>query len=394
MPRQAKLRKKKVRSTEYWFTESGGPPPTYFGKVTEVPYKEARTLFAEHVRSLSEGIKARNGLTCAELFDQFLEWIHQHRSLRTYDQRRRDCNRFGNFRLNGQRIADLPAARIKGADLEQWLDHLQKTDELDAQTRLHAETSIKHCWNWASKHPSPTPYLPSTFRPFSSVERTHVPRKVLTEDDLITDAEIEAVLKAARVDLDIFHRFGPKSARVQNPYEDFSDMLRCYYHTGARTGELARVEVGDVLPKTKQVVLGKHKTSRTQRVQGLRVITLNEEAIRIFELYSSGKAKRDRVFTSSDGKPWKSRTLPSRFARVKEVATTMGFGQIRGHITIYDFRHLWISEALMAGNDVATVARMAGTSIAMIERTYGHFRNEHLHEAQARLDEARKKRRG
>jgi integrase len=72
----------------------------------------------------------------------------------------------------------------------------------------------------------------------------------------------------------------------------------------------------------------------------------------------------------------------------------MEFGQIRRHITIYDFRHLWISEALMAGNDVATAARMAGTSIAMIERTYGHFRNEHLHEAQARLDEARKKRRG
>jgi len=45
-----------------------------------------------------------------------------------------------------------------------------------------------------------------------------------------------------------------------------------------------------------------------------------------------------------------------------------GIGKIRDHITMYDFRHLWISEALMAGNDVATVARMAGTSIAMIER--------------------------
>ena len=47
----------------------------------------------------------------------------------------------------------------------------------------------------------------------------------------------------------------------------------------------------------------------------------------------------------------------------------------------------------MAGNDIATVARMAGTSIAMIERVYGHFRNDHLQEAQARLDQSRKQRR-
>jgi len=31
---------------------------------------------------------------------------------------------------------------------------------------------------------------------------------------------------------------------------------------------------------------------------------------------------------------------------------------------------------LMAGVDVLLVARMAGTSVAMIERVYGHFRNQ------------------
>ena len=44
------------------------------------------------------------------------------------------------------------------------------------------------------------------------------------------------------------------------------------------------------------------------------------------------------------------------------------------------------------GNDAATVARMAGTSIAMIERVYGHFRNQHLLDAQARLDQLRQQR--
>jgi hypothetical protein len=49
----------------------------------------------------------------------------------------------------------------------------------DPQTRRHAQTSVKHCWNWATKHPSPVPYLSPTYRPFSSVERVYVPPKAL-----------------------------------------------------------------------------------------------------------------------------------------------------------------------------------------------------------------------
>jgi integrase len=179
-----------------------------------------------------------------------------------------------------------------------------------------------------------------------------------------------------------------------NPYSSFADMLRCYYHTGARTGELAACKVEDVLFRTQQVVLGKHKRMKTERNPTVRHITLNDEALSIFKRHCEGKALTDHVFLHSDNRSWARQTLPDRFLRVKEIAEELKMGKVRDHITIYDFRHLWISEALMAGNDVATVAKMAGTSIAMIERVYGHFRNDHLKEAQARLDEARKLRRG
>jgi hypothetical protein len=76
-----------------------------------------------------------------------------------------------------------------------------------------------------------------------------------------------------------------------------------------------------------------------------------------------------------------------RFKRVKEVAAEQKIGKVRDEITIYNFRDLWISEALMAGNDLATVARMAGTSVAMIERVYGHFRVQHLQETQAKVEQ-------
>ena len=84
--------------------------------------------------------------------------------------------------------------------------------------------------------------------------------------------------------------------------------------------------------------------------------------------------------------------MPERFNRVKEVAAKEGLGRVRDEVTVYSFRDLWISESLMAGNDIATVARMAGTSVAMVERVYGHFRNQHLQDAQARVDALRRQR--
>jgi integrase len=394
MPRHPKLRKKKIGNSAYWFTKAGGE--TYFGNINEVPFQEARKLFSDHVKSLVENEKSskRQTLKAGELMDLFLEWVKKNRSGRTYSTRKTYCSRFGSFRVGSQGtpIADLPAHRVKSTDLEAWLDHLKDGMQLDAQTRVHAETSVRHCWNWATKYPSPTPYLPPSFRPFAGVERTRVPLKALTEEDLITDQEIKTLLEAAKVDLDEFHRFGPKKRRAVNPYAGFADMLKCYYHTGARTGELAGCRVEDVLFRTHQVVLGKHKRSSTLRNPTPRHITLNDEALEIFRRQCEGKKHDDHVFLNSDNRPWARQTLPDRFERIKEIAEKKKLGKVRRHITIYDFRHLWISEALMSGNDVATVAKMAGTSIAMIERVYGHFRNEHLREAQARLDEARKKR--
>ena len=89
------------------------------------------------------------------------------------------------------------------------------------------------------------------------------------------------------------------------------------------------------------------------------------------------------MFTQGNGSPWDKDTLDERFRKVRELAG------VREHITIYDFRHLWISEALMAGVDVFTVAKMAGTSVQMVEKTYGHLRGTHLEEAQRALDRAR-----
>jgi integrase len=403
MPRQPKLRKKKVKQSIYWFTKAGGD--TYFGTVKEVPYKKAKELFAAHLSRLQteEADSKRRGFTAGDLMDLFLDWVKKHRSDRTYDTRTTYCSRFGAFQVGSRkiRVRDLPADKVKGEDLEAWLAKL-KEEGLGAQTRRHADVSVRHAWNWATKHPSPTPYLPPTFRPFSAVELTRVPPKALTEAALMTDQEIQALLRAAAIEPNQFRRHGLKKTvkrvgvaglrRTDGQVGCFADLLRCYYATGARTDELASCRVEDVLPRTRQVVLGKHKRSETQREKTYRQVTLNTTALEVFARHCQGKQPTDHVFTNDDGRPWTVRSLAKRFTRVKEITEVLKFGIVREDASIYDFRHLWISEMMAVESNTAKVAKMAGTSVAMIERVYGHFRNQDYHDAQDRLDEARKKR--
>jgi hypothetical protein len=112
MPRQPKLRKKKTGTATYWFTAAAGD--TYFGNVATVSFKEARSLFNDHIQSLSENQEdsKRKGLTASDLVELFLGWIEKNRSKDTYEARRTHCNRFINFRVGSQsRIADLAGPR-------------------------------------------------------------------------------------------------------------------------------------------------------------------------------------------------------------------------------------------------------------------------------------------
>jgi integrase len=43
------------------------------------------------------------------------------------------------------------------------------------------------------------------------------------------------------------------------------------------------------------------------------------------------------------------------------------------HRRIYDLRHTYASWSLAAGVDIFTLARWMGTSVKMIDRTYGHL---------------------
>jgi integrase len=407
--REPKLRKKKIGRHVYWYTEAKGA--AYFGKVGEVPYETAREHFREHLGRRQALVQA-DALTVGSLFSTFLSWVKANRSDAQYRRRRRDCSRFGRFVYGGRRLADIPVLEVTGPMLEEWRANLkaskveEQTEEnhrdklaLDPQTLLHAETSIRHAFNWACKNPSPDSLIPVTFRPFRGVERTKVPAKALTEADLLLDAEVDAILEAATFDVDQFRRWGiekhiAKHGRTgMRPCKDtFADMIRVYHATGARTSELAVSRVRQFSERSRQIVLGKHKRSNTEKVATVRHINLSDEAMTILQRLCADRQPDEFIFMTAWKNPWTKKTVNTRLHSVERIARALGHA-VRKGVTAYDFRHLWISDALMSGVDIVTTAKMAGTSVRMIESVYGHFRTDHYAEAQRRLDLARKERR-
>lgn len=397
MPRVAKLGKHKGQ----WCTKAGNPNGVYFGRVDEVPFKDAQKLFRSYLDSLHKPKPAATaGITMAELMDMFLAWLEDSRSDRTFGERKQHLSRFVHFQKGKALVADTAATAIDADDLKGFLAYIRQYDfqdgkwgkrkaPIDPFTVGKYQTSIMACFAWGAGKKNPKPCLPREFHPFHGIERHKNPPAPLLEAELPTKEEIASLMEHADDDLAVvmeknkYRTRRPDEFRAEHEYKGFRDLLTVYHQTGARTSELADALVGEFVKSAGQIVLGKHKRSKTQKESAARRITLSGESLAIVRQLCEVRKSDEPIFTDQKGRAWNRCTLDMRFKQVRTRA------KVRDDITIYSFRHLWISEALMAGIDPATVSKMAGTSIAMIEKVYGHYRNDHFADAQKKLMSAR-----
>jgi integrase len=294
--------------------------------------------------------------TVNTLADAFLEWLQAHRPAKSHRERSRHLLRFRES--NGDEIA----ISIGRMQIEAFGGSLMAKGHAPAYIHKHL-ASVRMMMRWGIRHG----HLPPGFAPFSTVEPIHVPAKALLESDLPTPEEVEAL--------------------IANAQPDLRDLLIVYHATGSRTHELIDASVGDFQCQSRTIVLGKHKRSRTMREPIPRTITLSPEALSIVQRRCESRDPNDAIFirdATGNGR-WTNEAITQRYQRIRAKA------KVRTHITIYSLRHLWISEALMGGIDILLIARMAGTSVKMIESVYGHFKTSSYQDAQAKLDRMRMK---
>lgn len=413
MPRKATLRKHQG----YWFTQAGSRQGTYFGRVDDVPYREARRLFGEFLASLKHQALQFTlpDRSVAEVCDSHLQWVKLQRSDALYKQRKCLLNAFCNYRVGefggeklpgaGRIIGQLRAKIITRRHVEAYLQHRRTTNSVKTGKPLGDKglrsivVALKATWNWAADEleDGGGGLLPPDHRPLRKLPRGYVAPKDLTEADLPTDEEIETLMRWSSVDPSkLSAGTGKWRSRVPDEYYTpesrvFADLMRAYHATGARTSELCLALVRDFMPRTQQVCLGKHKRVTTQHNPTVRNIQVDEDLLQVLLRNTRGKHAEDPLFAHDDGRPWNQNEVNARLRDVKALAARHK-QPVREHITPYSFRDLYISELLMLGAEPFKVAKMAGTSLKEIDRTYGHFFNRDLAEAQRRLAEARRQR--
>jgi integrase len=132
-------------------------------------------------------------------------------------------------------------------------------------------------------------------------------------------------------------------------------------YTAARPGELAAAKVQDYDSATGTLAL----TSRKGRASKPRTrnVPLQEEAKKLLDAQAKDRDGSELLLTNN-GIPW-FRWDWSAYMRDAAKAV-----ELPPDATAYTLRHSTISDWLMAGLDVGTVAKIAGTSIEMISAHY------------------------
>ena len=153
---------------------------------------------------------------------------------------------------------------------------------------------------------------------------------------------------------------------------DLQLFITAMLHTGARPGELASMNVANYDPTVSTITL----TGKT----GRRTTGISTAARTFFDALIVDMDGSLPMLRRADGKRWDKDAWKYPFRDA--VATA----NLPDDVVMYSLRHTAISEWIRNGIDTFQIARMVGTSMAMIEKHYGHLRHA---DVTARLDQIR-----
>lgn len=152
--------------------------------------------------------------------------------------------------------------------------------------------------------------------------------------------------------------------------DDLKMLVKAMLLTGARPGELAKLSACDYDKGLGCLTL----TGKT----GPRTVAISTAAATFFNDASKDKIGNAPMLATSYGQRWNKDIWKKVF---KESVTA---AKLPDTVVMYCLRHTAISEMILAGMDSFVVAKLSGTSVAMIEKTYGHLKHSVI---RAKLDQ-------
>lgn len=160
---------------------------------------------------------------------------------------------------------------------------------------------------------------------------------------------------------------------IAHAREDAQPFLRALAGLPLRVGAVAALCVGDYDKRQKLL------TVRNDKAGAGRAIPLAGTMEALLLEAARGKLPTAPLFSRWDGKPW---TVTSWKDAIHDA---VGAAALPPGTVAYTLRHSAITDMVTSGVDPLTVARISGTSIAMIQRYYGKLRDDVARDALAAL---------
>src|SRR5262249_50868947 len=145
-------------------------------------------------------------------------------------------------------------------------------------------------------------------------------------------------------------------------------MIQAALATGCRYAELCALKVSDFHPDHNTLSIQKSKSGRS------RVVYLTDEGVALFQGLAAGRRGSDVLIRRDDGQAF---GIAHQDRRMRAACQNARIEPVPFHT----LRHSYASALVKAGVPLAYVAQSLGhTSIAMVEKHYGHIAKSHLAE--------------
>lgn len=245
-----------------------------------------------------------------------------------------------NRTVYGKKFGNIKLASLKTVHITDWRNDLVDVDEdeedPDAERRAKDSANRNLATLKAALNLAYRMGLVSSPAPWNRVESFQ--RVAKGRDRFLNITERKQLITAATPELE--------------------RLIRALLLTAARTGEMFSATVGDLDRSGLLTLDGK---------TGRRTIPLPPEARKHLIRCAGDRKETEPLVLRDDGEAW------NRYYARDAMQKARAAANLPDDVVLYTLRHVAISEMLVSGIDAMQVARIAGTSIAMIQRHYGHL---------------------
>lgn len=302
-------------------------------------------------------------LTVADAWRRYAEHQHKTKGKKAADEVRSRLLRH----VEGDPIAGVYLEKLAPRHLQEWRDRIASQPAMQP----------KRGPNCRSK----TAPLPPRAKSPASINRDMVPMRAALNlafaDGFVTSdhAWRRALKPTPNADgrRTLYLDRDQRRALIANLPEDAAAFAHGLCLLPLRPGALAALTVADFDARQGTLRIG------TDKAGAGRTVLLPEAVVELLRGQARSKLPAAPLFARWDGRRWNKDAWK---VPIKAAALAAG---LPADTCAYALRHSTITDLVSDGLDLFTVAALAGTSVAMIEKHYGHLQQERARDALAKL---------